>query len=347
MEFLRRLFPRSNPVVPTATPPPELPDGLNWLTTHEGLPYPEWLIVFDWLDRQVPEAEHPAALDEVVRRWLAQLAAAVGSGLLLAESSNFILLSPFTPVGRKWVLKTMETARRSLLDRLGALAWNGVREKAVVLILEEEFYNLYISHYFPGDYMGRSAGVMIGGGGYSHIAAMAPPQKTYSDMPLLRTLAHELTHHALSQRILPRWLDEALAMSFEDQLAGSENSVADRLGASFEASGTRALLAEFAAWWSEDRLQGFWNGRLWNSEDDEQAFCYEMSRILFRLLTQANHRAPERLRHFIRDAAWEDAGEASAQQHLGFSLGEAAADFLGNGDWTPDPARWKLHDSEC
>lgn len=65
-----------------------------------------------------------------------------------------------------------------------------------------------------------------------------------------------------------------------------------------------------------------------------------MSRILFRLLTQANHHAPDRLRQFIRAASWKDAGESAAQHHLCLSLGDAAADFLGDGNWAPDPAGW-------
>lgn len=347
MEFLRRLLSRRPLVQPVAIPLPDFPRDPTWFKDHEGLPYPEWLTVFDWIDNTVAEPDHPAMLDQVVRLWLTRFTEVAGDArLVLAESPHFILLSPFPAAGRKWVLSTLETARRSLTRQLGSLAWDGILEKTPVLILGEDLYHLYISHYFPGDYMGLSSGVMITGGDYSHIAALAPPPGNFSDTPLLRTLTHELTHHALTQLSLPRWLNEALAMSFEDQLAGSETSIADRLGASFEALGTRALLQEFAAWWTEERLQGFWNGRLWNSEDDEQAFCYEMSRILFRLLTQSSHHAPDRLRQFIRAASWIDAGESAAQQHLGLSLGDAASDFLGDGNWTPDPARWVFPEGE-
>ena len=275
-----------------------------------------------------------------MRLWLTKLADPAGPGLTLSESTHFILLSPFESSGRKWTLKMLENARRTILHALGTLAWSDGWGKEVVLIMDHDSYNLYISHYFPGDYMGRTAGVMITGGGFAHIAAQAPQKQNFSDTPLLRTLAHELTHNALARLSLPRWLDEALAMSFEDQLAGSEISIADRLGASFEAIGTRALLQEFAAWWTEERFQGFWSGTLWNSEDDEQAFCYEMSRVLFRILSQTTHHAPERFRRFVSDAHFSDAGEASAHQHLGFSLGEAAHEFLGEGEWEPQPFRW-------
>jgi len=61
---------------------------------------------------------------------------------------------------------------------------------------------------------------------------------------------------------------------------------------------------------------------------------------LFRLLSQANHQAPDRIRCFIGDAQREDAGEASAQLYPGLSPGEIAAEFLGEGEWAPQSSRW-------
>lgn len=340
MDFLRRLFSRSAAPKPPARSVPALPDRPEWFDEDQGMPYPLWEQIGNWIADHVEAEDFDEGYNHAVRLWLTKLATVAGPGLHLSESTHFVLLSPFESSGRQWTLKVLENARGTIFDALGKLAWSDGWGKQVVLIMDHDSYNLYISHYFPGDYMGRSAGVMITGGGFTHIAAEAPPKQNYSDTPLLRTLAHELTHHALSQLALPRWLDEALAMSFEDRLAGSETSIADRLGASFEAIGTRALLQEFAAWWTEERLQGFWSGTLWNSEDDEQAFCYEMSRILFRILSQTTHHAPDRIRRFVSDAHSGDAGAASAQQHLGLTLGEIAAEFLGEGDWEPQPFRW-------
>ena len=340
MDFLRRLFfSSSTPKLP-ARSVPALPDSPEWFEEDESLPYPQWEQIGYWIAGHIGAEDFSEGYNHAVRLWLTKLAAAAGPGLTLSESTHFILLSPFESDGRKWTLKTLENARRTIFDSLGTLAWSDGWGKQVVLIMDHAPYNLYISHYFPGDYMGRSAGVMITGGGFAHIAAQAPPKQNYSDIPLLRTLAHELTHNALCQLQLPRWLDEALAMSFEDKLAGSEVSISDRLGASLDGIGTRALLQEFAAWWTEERLQGFWSGTLWNSEDDEQAFSYEMSRVLFRILSQTTHNAPERLRRFVRDAQFEDGGEAAAQDHLGLSLGEVAAEFLGEGDWEPRSSCW-------
>jgi hypothetical protein len=152
-------------------------------------------------------------------------------------------------------------------------------------------------------------------------------------------MAHELTHFALSALPLPRWLDESLAMHFEDQVGGGEPALADRLGSVFEAVTTSALMREFRDWWTEEKMQGFWHGDLWNSEEDEQALCYEMSRLIFRLLRQAVDGAPQRFRAFIGSAEATDAGAAAARKHLGIPLGTLAAEILGEGDWDPRPFR--------
>ena len=87
-------------------------------------------------------------------------------------------------------------------------------------------------------------------------------------------------------------------------------------------------------------MQGFWSGSLWNSAGDEQSHCYEMARTIFRIMRQSVDGAPGRFRAFIGEADAKDAGEAAAQDHLGLSLGEVAADFLGGGDWEPQPVIW-------
>ena len=339
--FIRRLFTRhagANTAASVRNVPP-LPDNDEWFYPDSGLPYPRWKKIGNWVAENVEAEDFDEAYNIAVRLWLRRMAAAGGGGMRSAESPNFILLSPFEQTGRRWALKALENARRSIFEALGTLAWAQGWGKHLVLAMHPALYARYTAHYFSGDYMARSAGLMISGGGYTHIAAQAS-LTAREDSAFLRTLAHELTHNALCQLPLPRWLDEALAMSFEDQLGGGEPSIADRLGASFEAVGTRGLLRNFADWWTEEKMQGFWGGALWNSAEDEQSHCYEMARIIFRIIRQSVDGAPGRFRAFVGDADAMDGGQVAAKEHLGLSLGEVAADFLGEGDWEPQPVLW-------
>ncbi|RYD32660.1 MAG: hypothetical protein EOP86_15205 [Verrucomicrobiaceae bacterium] len=322
----------------------KLPDDIDsWFDDDGGMPYPDWPRIECWLeltadaDGDGDGPERARAANIALRIWLGKLAQACGHGHTLAESPNFMLLSSMGSTSRKWTLKALENARRALHSAFGNLDQEKAQGKKAVLVLDERLYTVYISHYF-GECMERSAGVMIAQDGLRHIAAVMPEANEEQQLP--RVLARELTHDVLNPLSLPCWLDEALAMHFGDQLSGNDPFIAQRPGAQSEALGDQALLEEFFAWWTEERLQDFWNGRLWRSGNDEQVNCHEMARLIFRVLRQHAHRDSMGFRAFVRNADLDDAGEAAAVRHLGFSLGDAAASLLGEGDWTPYPGAW-------
>ena len=337
--FFRRLFKRGGnnqaPALDLLDLLPEMPSE-EWFNEDNALPYPEWERIHDWMDENVAEPAHHEAYNVVARQWMEQLATAGKRSLTTGESPHFMLCTHLDKPARQWVLKTAEEYRRSIFETVGDLARSDRRGKHLLMVLEGGFYDRYLAHYYHGDYAGRSAGVMVSGDGYEHIAIIAPSGPEF-DSPFRRVLAHEFSHKTLCDLKLPRWLDEGIAMYFEDKLGGGERSIADRLGGHFEAVGTQALLREFREWWTEDRMQGFWSGDLWNSEEDEQAFCYEMARIIFGILRGIVGRESDRFRDFLKDVRREDAGEGSSRRHLRVSLGDMAEQFLGAGEWTPIP----------
>jgi hypothetical protein len=333
MNLFKRLFARHE-----ASPErllPQLPDEPDWFNEENRLPYPAWERIALWINGAVDAGDRDEAWNQAVRMWAAMFPVLREGRIMIAESPEFILMTTLEPSARRWALQTLESAHRAIVNALGELAWTVRRGKRTVFLLPERLYARYTSAYYEDDYMGRSAGVFLSGRGYPHIAA-SMPAGDHVENSVQRTLTHELTHFALSALQLPRWLDEALAMHFEDQLAGGEPALADRLGSVFEAITTTELLREFRGWWTEEKMQGFWHGDLWNSEEDEQSLCYEMSRQIFRVLRQAVDGAPQHFRAFIGGAAdAEDAGQASAREHLGFSPGQLAAQILGEGNWEP------------
>lgn len=316
-----------------------LPYTEEWFEEENRLVYPCWPLIREWLEQFETVALRGGAADLVVRMWFDRLAKRLEDGYSVVESTHFILLSPFEATGRKWMLSALENARAAIHSALGELSGEAGCGKKLVAALYDREYPVYVSYYFHGEYMGRTGGVMISDEGFRHIAVSIPRNQS-GEQGILRTLAHELTHEALHPLSLPRWLDEALAMSFEDQLGGGEPSIEQRLGHQFEVIGTKALLKEFFAWWTEERLQAFWSGQLWNSEDDEQSNCYEMSRLIFKLIRQHVHKDAAAFRNFVKEAEAIDGGETAALGYLGLSLGEIAASLLGEGEWAPDPGQW-------
>jgi hypothetical protein len=84
--------------------------------------------------------------------------------------------------------------------------------------------------------------------------------------------------------------------------------------------------------WSKRRLQAFWEARSFKDADRGQELSYELAYVLVSILL-GDHR--EELPGFLRAAVQRDLGAAAAEDHLGMSLGELAAMFLGPGDWEP------------
>jgi hypothetical protein len=208
-----------------------------------------------------------------------------------------------------------------------------------VLVLPPEIYIRYVSHFYADGYMARSGGLLIQRGGYVHMAIntrSSNPEKG----PDPGTLAHEFAHNAVVKLSLPRWLDEALAMSFAAQFRGLERSVIDNLSSSGSFDEGRPILEQFKERWTPERLQGFWSGKLWYSEADGEGHCYQIARLFFGILREHINGSPGLLQAFIGEAKRKDAGETSARQHLGLSLGDLASKFFGPGDWAPKPEAW-------
>jgi hypothetical protein len=183
--------------------------------------------------------------------------------------------------------------------------------------IEEEYY-AYISYFYPEGEYARSGGQFLRGG-YMHIAYL------HLDSPGVdRTiLVHELTHNLLAGFPLPLWVGEALAMTFEQDLAGARQPVLDR-----------ALAEQHRTYWTAQTIQEFWRGDSFQ-KSEAQSLAYGLSRILLNLIATELRPAPPQFRDFVTHANQRDAGQAAAQQYLGIDLSDLVSTFLGPGDWWP------------
>jgi tetratricopeptide (TPR) repeat protein len=93
-------------------------------------------------------------------------------------------------------------------------------------------------------------------------------------------------------------------------------------------------LLDLRRFWRKEGLSDFWWGRGFFRPDEGQRHSYELSRVLFQLLLSDYQ---GKFREFFAQARAADAGESAARSALGMELGDLAAKFLGQGDWTPRP----------
>lgn len=317
MMKLSSLFRKTPPTLPhTSVARPDLPAAaLPLAVDGYGFPRPDWAQFRQWLGSQ-PEAEHGEWQRAAQHHWLQTMQSRAPDRLAITPSKRFLLLHPTTlpeRIGAYTELLEKLTTRLSLA--LPGLAEPPTGQMPVLLFGQPEDYHNYSSHYYPayGEY-GLSGGMFLAEG-MGHIAL-----PYFGFRAVEPVLAHELTHAALWRRKLPRWLDEGLAVTFEHA-----NYPHPGRETPFEQQRAHRAL------WNAQSIQRFWQGASFLEADEHQQRSYELARVLVEGLSKDR----ERFLAFVQHAQRRDAGEAAARERLGFSLGDAAAAYLGDGDWGP------------
>jgi hypothetical protein len=306
---------------------PSVPSRDDWFEMNHGLPHPRWRQIRAWTRAMVPLDSLQTASHEAVRIWLDRLGGALEGKYSAAESDHFHLLSPLDASGVKGTLQFLESARKTILRVLGdrITPRNTVGKHVVIRFASHDEYYRYVSHFHSDGHRAGSGGMFLRGSGYMHIAH--PP--THSAQAVCSVLAHELTHNLLCQLPLPLWLNEALAMSFEQDLSGKGMRTLDG-----------DVVDKHRQYWNAETIQRFWMGRSFSSVKGQKV-SYSLAATLIRIIANDIRPAPEEFRRFVLRADWEDAGMEAAREHLGLELEEIAATFLGPGDWRPKPETWK------
>jgi hypothetical protein len=166
--------------------------------------------------------------------------------------------------------------------------------------------------------------------GYPHIVFHGDDLTT-----LEHTVAHELTHAALSHLSLPAWIDEGLAQMFDHNMTGTRFLL------------SQELAQQHQRFWRSHGLDPFWKGDGFTRPDKGQKLSYELAELLLRMLSEdyrprwfgSDKRPQRRFIAFLLHATAADGGESAARKHLGIGLGELVSRFLGPGDWSPKCSR--------
>lgn len=337
MGLLGRLLGRTAPVTSAATavaaPGDNAPDDnapalpRAALNLREDVTWP----VPDWAQVTAPEGAEAAALDafwsSAARGWLLSLRQHLGESYRLQESEHFMLLGPLPDRALRLTLDYAERARRQILTLLQGIARDDGDGKIVILVLEDaDRYYSYVSTYAPEmppdqDALALSGGMFIQHG-YGHFVFVADAMDRMEPV-----IAHELTHGLLTHLPLPAWLNEGIAVNTERRIAplAVPPTAAD-------------LPARQQAFWNAQTIQQFWSGRSWLRPDEGNELSYALSTTFVHVLAQDW----AAFVCFANAASYVDAGQAAAVAELSFPLDHLAQVVLGEGDWTPDPARWTV-----
>ena len=298
----------------------DAPDFNGWFPEPDGFPRPDWKAIREYIRAHSTEEHWSAAWTEIARTWLERTCHALGGSYALFESENFHLVAELDRKGAEQLLSFLERARSNIIHALADIQLpRRYGKHAVIRFTNADDYYRYMAYFDPeGDWAG-SSGRFLRGAGYMHIVYPHDDNRGADN----RVLAHELTHNLLYSFPLPLWLNEALAMLFERDIAG---------GSPFNLN--RDDAQEHRAYWNSTTIQDFWSGKSF-SIAEAQHLSYTLARILLDFIVTDIQPKPAELRDFVLHANWKDAGLAAAHDYLGVELSDLVCAFLGPGDWAP------------
>ena len=290
-----------------------IPDAFQ---IRDGLPRPDWSVVAAWMEANTDFDFNTPTWTEFAHDWLVRLSDALPGSYRVYQSEEFLLLAADDAVAKR-VLKLAERARRTILQNLTGVARETVLGKNVILLFADvDSYYDYVTDFYPeeGDF-GLSSGIFLDGG-YAHFAICPAYDPSFE-----RVIAHEMNHALLSHLPLPLWLNEGVTQVMEDMVVESSYFMVDR-----------EILARHRAYWDADTIQLFWSGESFLLPDEGQELSYHLAQVLFRNL-MSDH--PKQVKAILNQANFADAGNAAFVNAINTPLAQRAAQFLGDGPWTP------------
>lgn len=301
-------------------------------TTVEGFCRPNWEAIADRITKGYPEEQWQECYEIAARYWVEKLREGLGGSYLVVETRNFLLLSMLPKKDAEELGRFCEKVRETLLTRLEGVAYDWGYGIHVILLFDDgNDYYRYICHFYPEGEHPMSGGIWITAGGYGHCAIPAS-----SEGYLRTSLVHELTHCFCHDRRLPVWLNEAMAMRMEGWICGRNHIRLDR-----------ELYRTHCEFWDEETIQQFWSGDLWGLAGEGFELAYVLSAILWRKIEVDLDSADSIMLGFLREAKWEDAGQAAFRKWFDLDLGDLVEDFLGEGQWNPRPEKWRRNEDEA
>jgi hypothetical protein len=286
---------------------------------------PDWEGLEEHIELRFEEAEFEQAWSEVARAWVERLREELGPDFRAVEAGRFLILTDANAARAKEIADFLQVSRNAILQQLNGVAEAGGFGPHIAMLFsrEADYYDYVAYHYEDDEESPPSGGVFLMDG-YMHFALV-----THDFSMFRHTIVHEMTHLCLAHLPMPLWLNEALSMRMEEIICRSAHYAFDY-----------DTHERHMRHWNEDTIQEFWSGESWQSVGEANELSYNLARLLWRKIEIDLNASMEEMRRFLLQAQHEDAGAEAFSRVFDMALGDLAGDYLGDGDWHPDPARW-------
>jgi len=292
-------------------------------------PRPNWADIYEHVEAHLKDVDQDELWREIANAWILKLKSKLSDDYQIYESDNYILVTSESDRYVTLLSGFLESALRKILSALKGMASDEGYGKYVVIVFNDiDDYYSYMSYYYPEDgVFGLSSGVYLNNG-YGHFVF------PHQDVAYAESItAHEMTHSLLSHLPIPLWLNEGMAVTIENMIAGSAPLRMDN-----------ELFARHKAFWGEKEIQEFWSGDAFHRPDEGQELSYHLAQFAVKSLSHDY----EAFVRFANMANYDDGGESAANEIFGGGLGGLGgliAQFFGDGDWAPKPQEWNKENS--
>jgi hypothetical protein len=293
--------------------------------SEDRFPRRDWSARWAALESLASDEERELSWRRQGEEWLRDVVAVLGNGFHLHDVGGFWVVSDRDPRDLKFIGRILQNARRRILASLEGIAADPLFAQLAVLWLEnEDQYYEYIAHYYPESGEFSVSGGMFLGNDYPHFVF-----PHYDDVrELEHVMSHELTHAMVNHLSLPLWLNEGMAVTMEESIAGPVR-------------GGRTIpqvLDEHPEFWNADTIQEFWRGDSFARPDEGNKLSYALAQLI---TLNLGHDYP-RFRDFVLTASVEDSGAAAVRETFEIELGDLVGAVFGEGDWAPRPEAWAI-----
>lgn len=283
-----------------------------------------WEAVCNWIgQKEFPSNENlelSPVFDDLSVQWVRLVCARFAPKYRVLESDRFVIMTHEEEPKAAALLNFCDKAGRIIHRRLGQIVSEDCGGKHAVFLFDgDEDYFRYVSAFIDAETEGeeRLARAMLISEGYPHTVVMHVTADVTE-----ASLVHELVHDYLWSLPLPSWLNEGITVTIERDFRGISRPEI-----------SRETFESLMAFWDSDTIQDFWSGESFSFASESEV-SYKLAEALVDIILR---NSPAGFKDFVLNASWDDAGESAAQEYLGQSLGDIAAVFLGEGDWTPRP----------
>lgn len=278
---------------------------------HQGIPHLQYDTVHLWVEANADPHDTRDFWSSIERTWLWKVGQALGGKYEIFQSDRVLLLGRMRRQWGAFAVGRVERALALVDALLPGVAEQSVPGKHMVLCLASEEDT---ARYVAGLGCGTDWDGLCVNREPVHVLIRAK-----EEMPEL-TLAHEMTHACLWHVDLPRWLGEGIAVRMERILG--------------RAPYDEVLPEQLAAWRKLD-LESFWSGEAFHADEATTKAAYRLADHLLNAICRPK---TTRLAQFILNAKREDAGHASALEHLDCELEVFLDQLLNPPPPEPSPA---------